>query len=323
VRCFDDATIAAGRAVALTGPDQIHGIAPDGVEHLKLEWSGGAADADVSDNVYEARTPGLQQGDAVKVIVQRPSQGCVPSAELLRRFPVLGRPGGEDPPAGLEQAMERYGAREAWRRWARIAIADEDLELWVAPSLPCDNDRRRVEEACIVPVREGIEPRPLCVRPDAEPRWMVIPGAGGASFAGLRPGGAGPVTVSRARTASVAMKTHGSAFGGILPQHLGDGENIEVTYRDPVGVAILNATHDEGLAKRIGGRLPGSELTGNFPEQRQRSTVMFADDRNRPDAETVARRLGIADVRRTPPNTPAFAEGIRVIVVVGQDMRAS
>jgi LytR cell envelope-related transcriptional attenuator len=117
----------------------------------------------------------------------------------------------------------------------------------------------------------------------------------------------------------------GGVFGGVLPEYLGAScEGIEVTIPPhPPDVAILNATHDVGLAQRTGRLLPGAELIGNFPEQRERSSVYFDDDAARPDAEEVARRLRIADVRRTPPDTPAFAEGIRVIVVVGADMRGS
>jgi LytR cell envelope-related transcriptional attenuator len=325
VRCFDDATIAAGRAVALTGPDRVDGIAPDGVKHLKLEWSGGAADADVTDNVYEARTPGLKEGDAVRVVVQRPSQGCVPSRELLAAFPALGLAPEREQPPELADVLEGLGARDGWTRWARLAVADEDLELWVAPNMPCDNDRQRAEEACVVAVRPGEVPRRICLRPDDTPLWMFLHGDGGLAFVGLAPGGTGEVIVSRARMAPERVRVHGGVFGGVLPEYLGaTGEGIEVTIpSDPPDVAILNATHEKRLAARIGGLLPGEELIANFPEQRERSSVLFADDEARHDAEEVARRLRITDVRLTPPDTPAFAEGIRVIVVVGADMPGS
>jgi len=330
VRCFDDATIAANRAVARTGPDQVHGIVADGVEHLKLEWDGGAADADVADNAYAAATPGLEAGDAVRVIPQHPEAGCVPSRELLELVPVMTDPSQGEPPDAVAVAMRRNGARGAWRRWARLAVVDEDVELWVAPNLPCDNARAPEEEACVVAVRPGEQPRNLCGHPADESRLMVLTGTGRFLIAGLGPPRTGPVVVTRHGRAPVTVMANGGVFGGMLPEGFGptgdgaSGDGVDVTFPDGADVAVLNATTEEGLATAVAGRLPGAEVEvigSSHQQRRERSSVFFAHEWARHDAEEVARRLRIADVRRAPPGVVPLAN-TRVIVVVGEDMRS-
>jgi LytR cell envelope-related transcriptional attenuator len=320
VRCFDTATIAAGRAVALTGRDRVHGIAPDGVKHLKLAWSGGAADADVTDNVYAAHTPGLEEGDAVRVIVQRPSQGCVPSRELLAAVPALAAASGDEPPPAVAEAMTREGARGAWRRWARLARDGDDFEVWVAPNMPCDNPRKREEEACLVAIRPDEASGVLCVWPGETGSSLVVPGAERVTIAGFAPPGAGTLTVTRPGRATLETTAVGGVFGMVLPEPFGTtGDGIDVMFGVP-DVAILNATPQKGLATATGELLPGVELIGNYiSEERERSTVFYSAEEARHEAEEIARRLRIADVQPAPPDDAGLADGARVIVVLGRD----
>jgi hypothetical protein len=323
VRCFDDATIAAGRAVALTGDGRVHGIVPDGVRRLKLEWDGGTADADVTDNVYEASAPGLSEGDAVRVLVQRPEAGCAPSRELLDAFAALRSQGGGDPPPGVVEVMTAAGAREAWRRWARRAIVDGSLELWVAPYLPCDSDRAQVEEACVVAVRPGEEPRSLCARPE-EGSWMVLPGKGGLVLAGLATPTTAFLLANRPGVRHGEMMTPvGGLFGGVLPERFGrepDPINVLQLNADPI--AVLDATRHEGLAAEVAARLPRAEVTGSHP-QRERSRVFFAGEPARPLADHVAYLLGIAaEPQVAPPGFFERAGEAIVAVMVGDDMRS-
>ena len=257
----------------------------------------------------------------MRVIVQRPESGCVPSRALLDAVPLLATGYRDEPPAAVAEAMAAEGARNTWRRWARLGVDTEEFELWVVANLPCDNARQREGEACLVAVRRAEQPRVLCIRPGETGSSLAFPGAGGVTIAGFAPPSTGSVTVTRPRTTPVRLTAVGGVFGTVLPLRFGTtGDKIDVTFAKGPDVALLNATPQKGLAAATGRLLPGVELIGNYrDQQRPRSTVFYTAEDARYDAKEVARLLRIADIRPAPPDTVALASGARVIVVLGED----
>ena len=70
VKCFNEYDVAAGRALALTSPGVVHGIAPDGVARVTLHGGGEAVSADVHENAYEIRAP-VEPGEQIRLELER------------------------------------------------------------------------------------------------------------------------------------------------------------------------------------------------------------------------------------------------------------
>jgi len=70
VKCFSDEEVDAGRAVALTSPGVVRGIAPDGVTRVTLHAGGETVSADVHENAYEIAVSAAA-GERVSVELER------------------------------------------------------------------------------------------------------------------------------------------------------------------------------------------------------------------------------------------------------------
>jgi hypothetical protein len=130
VKCFSNTDVDGGRALALTGPGMVHGIAPDGVAAVTLRWAGGEVTTAVVDNAFEATVP-VQAGDTMRVQLDQVS-ACSPSAELLDAVPAL-RDGDWETLSPAAEAAIPTGGRPQWVR--RIEV--DELEVWVVAR--CDD----------------------------------------------------------------------------------------------------------------------------------------------------------------------------------------
>jgi hypothetical protein len=89
-------------------------------------------------------------------------------------------------------------------------------------------------------------------------------------------------------------------------------------------VVVLNATEAEGLAHRTASQLQQAGYSqalaqsGTPPGSGQISMVEYAS-RHQPEAEGVARALGITDVLPVEAGVTALAGEANVVVIVGQD----
>ena len=204
VRCFTDAEVAAGRALAVTSPGVVHGIAPDGVGRVTLHAGGEAFATDVQDNAYEISAP-VEAGEHVRLALER-TEECRPSPELLEVLPVLRDGGWQTVPAGT-------GVRE----WARRFETGEGLELWAVAH--CDG----IEHACVVAIHSGKQVAEPCATADqlrrSETSWQFEV-AGRQAIAGMAPPGTrGVQVVSGGRVHDLAFA--GGAYGGVLPPGVG------------------------------------------------------------------------------------------------------
>jgi hypothetical protein len=205
VRCFSDEEVAAGRAVAVTSPGVVHGIAPDGVGRVTLHVGGETATADVHDNAYEISAPAAV-GERVRLVLER-TEECRPSPELLDALPVLRDGSWQALPAGT-------GVRE----WARRFATGEGLELWAVAH--CDG----VEHACVVALHAGQQVAEPCATADqlrlSETSWLFEVTGGRRAIAGMAPPGTrGVQVVGGGRVHDVAFA--GGAYGGVLPPGVG------------------------------------------------------------------------------------------------------
>jgi hypothetical protein len=225
VKCFSDAEVEAGRAVALTSPGVVHGIAPDGVGRVTLRARGETITADVHENAYEIRGP-VVAGEHVRLELER-LQECSPSSELLEAVPALRGGGWQTLPAPVEDAMPSAGVRQ----WARRIETGDELELWAIAR--CD----AAERACVV----GIHEDQWVAQPCASARdirragisWM-FPVAGRLGVAGMAPAGTRAVEIVFDAELVHEVPLTGGVFGGVLPPDFGEGDasmRLEVRYR--------------------------------------------------------------------------------------------
>ena len=134
VKCFANADVEAGRALAVTSRGTIHGLVPDGVASVTLHWNGGAHTVAVRGNVVEAQLP-LEAGDTVRVDLE-PGDACRPGRELLDAVPAL-----RDAGWGMLPSVD--GGKWQWGR----RLGGDELDVWVLA--PCD------ERACVVTIHEA------------------------------------------------------------------------------------------------------------------------------------------------------------------------
>ena len=198
VKCFTDEEVEAGRALAVTSPGVVHGIAPDGVGRVTLHSGGKAFAADVHENAYEVAAP-VAVGEDVRVELERLDE-CRPSSELLEALPAL-----------REGAWQALPGGAGLREWARRVETGDALELWGVAH--CDG----AERACVVAVHGGKRVAEQCataVELRAGP-WATFPVAGGVAIAGMAPPGTrGVQFVSGDRVRDLPFA--GGVFGGLL-----------------------------------------------------------------------------------------------------------
>jgi LytR cell envelope-related transcriptional attenuator len=326
-RCFSTAAIDRGAAIVLTGEGIAHGIVPDGVARVRVEWDGGAASAETMDNGYELRAPGLREGEQVRVHFERESTlaRCAPSSEAMAAVPLLRAESPGEPPTGVVKAMEYEGARGAWRAYARMTEGPEGLQIWVAPDMPCDNPRSQAERVCLVIEGEDSNRGFICARPrDIAERgvWFPFPDEEGRTgVAGMAPTGtADAATVYLGDDATMIEGTSG-VFCAILPSEFGPGgDRIEVRFVDGPDLTVLNGTAIEGLAGEIGERLPGPERIGDLGSRDvAHTTVYYGHEDARPLAEHVAGVLRVDRVEPMPEDVAERSGDGGLAVVVGSD----
>lgn len=201
VKCFPNADVEAGRALAVTGSGVVHGIVPDGIASVTLRWDGGAHTVAVRDNVVEARLP-LEAGDTVGIEVQ-PSDACRPSPELLEAVPAL-----RD--AGWDRLPSVDGGKWQWGR----RVGGDELDLWVVA--PCDE----ADSACVVAIYDERETSQQCgtaAQIRAEGMWSPLPVGGRLGVAGLAPPGASRAQVILDGRDHREVPIDGGVFATILP----------------------------------------------------------------------------------------------------------
>lgn len=324
-RCFSDDAIESGRAIALAGPGMVRGIAPDGVDRVRLDWRGGSVSVDVTKNAYVAQLPGAREGDVVQVALAGPAvdgADCAPSEELYEAAPALRSAAAEPLPDGV--TMPEAGV--ASRRHSRRVWTAGDLELWVVPVLPCDRGRGQ-ETVCVVAALDTGSTA-TCNRPANVRRrgmWLWGPEGGPAVVAGLAATGADRAVLTSGDVSPHVVTVTDGVFATVLPKRFTtSGVPTKVDFFRGSDVWVLNATTVDGLATEFGERLrqvDGLEPSiGNFSDQRRKtSTVFFADPTVRELAELVAATAGIADVLPAPANAIWLPPASEIVVVVGAD----
>ncbi|HET9739673.1 MAG TPA: hypothetical protein VFP78_16275 [Solirubrobacteraceae bacterium] len=207
VKCFSDEEVNAGRAIALTSPGVVHGIAPDGAARVTLHRDGEAVSAGVHENVYEIRVP-VAAGDEIRLELERLEE-CRPSRELLEAVPALRDGAWQTLPAAAGEAMPSAGVRQ----WARRIETGDELELWAIAH--CDS----AERACVVPVGGETHEQQLCATAaDIRRSGMTwgFPAHGRRAIAGLAPPGTRRVQVVSGGDVH-DLSLIGGVFGGLLP----------------------------------------------------------------------------------------------------------
>jgi hypothetical protein len=207
VKCFSDEEVEAGRALALTSPGVVHGIAPDGVGRVTLHTRAETVSADVHENAYEIRAP-VAGGEEIRLELER-TQECRPSSSLLDALPALRDGAWQTLPA----AMPSAGVRQ----WARRIETGDELELWAIAR--CD----ATERACVMAIHGGDLVAQHCATV-GELRGGGLSGAfpvpGGVGIAGMAPPGTRGVQVVKGGRVHDLPLT-GGVFGGILPPEFG------------------------------------------------------------------------------------------------------
>jgi hypothetical protein len=146
-RCFSDAEVNAGKAIALTAPGTVAGIVPDGFTAVSVD----GITADVADNVFQAQVAGVEAGHQVRVRLAGVPRVCAPSQRAYAAVPALGQPPTGNPTRDLEIAMADNGNRGAWRDSAREITSRDGLHVWVVPDEPCDRPSQDDERVCLLP----------------------------------------------------------------------------------------------------------------------------------------------------------------------------
>lgn len=220
-RCFANEAIWSGRAVALTGgAGEIHGIAPEGVERVRVASAIASDDATLVGNLYEAQLPGVDVADPVTLTFVAPGQPrpCAPSPALQRAVPALGAEPPSDPPP--EQLAAVVGVDPPLAaRWARTWNSGTELTYWVVPQLHCgvvtEND-----QACIAVAAEFVEGATCASESDIAERgvsdWYPI--GGRPVIAGFAPREAIAARVSVPGSAPQVFPVRDGVFAGALPE---------------------------------------------------------------------------------------------------------
>jgi hypothetical protein len=216
VKCFSDEEVEAGRALALTSPGVVHGVAPDGAGRVTLHTGGEAISAGVHENAYEIRAP-VEAGEQIRLALER-TEECRPSSELLDAVPALR--GGEYRMVPADGSAPSAGVRQ----WARRIETGDALELWAVAR--CET----VERACVVLVGVETYEQPLCATAASIRRSGMtwgFPARGGRAVAGLAPPGTRRVqAVSGGDEHDLSLT--GGVFGGLLPPGF---EGLNVRFR--------------------------------------------------------------------------------------------
>jgi hypothetical protein len=232
-RCFGDQEVARGTAIAVAPlpaaktTDWVFGIAPDGVERVKLTWAGGTVTARVADNGYDARLDGVKAGDQVRIELERPEGGCDPSQKAIEAAPAVveGELAGRS--RALEDAMAEHGNGGAWRAYARVVTVRDGLKVWVVPDMPCDRATDGPERVCILPTGGSL----LCGRPSSvQRRGISIQFGQGAltTVAGIAPSGVRYADV-RVRDVVDSVPVKDGVFGARIVDRSNDP--VDITYR--------------------------------------------------------------------------------------------
>jgi hypothetical protein len=232
-RCFGDEEVARGTAIAVAPvpaaktTDWVYGIAPDGVDRVRLSWQGGTVTTRVLENGYATRLVGVKAGDGVRVELVPSASGCGPSEAAYRAVAALRDAPAAETPAALEHAMADLGSHGAWRRYARVVGHRDGVELWVVPDLPCDRPAAAEERVCILPTGGSL----LCDTPDTLRRrgaWIKYGQGALTTVAGIAPAGARYADV-RIRDLVHPFPVRHGVFGGMIVDESGDPAHV--TYR--------------------------------------------------------------------------------------------
>lgn len=255
-------------------------------------------------------------------------KACAPPPAMYEAVPALRRPPAGEPPAAVTETMAEAGARGAWRPFARSVQGQDGLEIWVVPSLACDNPRDTADRPCLVLLRDGRWAGYTCRDPTGirtHGTWIIVPVDGGLAVAGFAPAGATYVEARRDGAAPHQVPVIAGVYAGELPSRFGDdpmSERIDITLMS--AVTVLNDTAIPELGQAVAERL--DDVTPNVADAvdrlRQSSTVLWTGAPGRDQALDIARALGIRDVRpaEQEPDLRALAPHAAVIVVAGEDL---
>ena len=328
-RCFSTEEIDRGAAIVLTGRALAHGIVPDGVGRVRVEWDGGAVGAETMDNAYELRAPGLREGDEVRVHFERESTlaRCAPSSAAMAAVPLLRAESRGEPPTGVVKAMEYEGARGAWRAHARMTDTDMGLQIWVAPDMPCDNPRAKAERVCLVLVGDDLNRGFICARPRRIAErgvWFPFPNEDARTgVAGMARSGTGEMATVYDGDDETTIQVTDGVFAAVLPAwSRSGGRPIEVRFADGPDPTILDGTGVDGLVQEIGERLPGGEVLRYTEREFERTTVYYRHEDARPVAEHIAAVLRVVRVEPMPDEIAGLPVDGGLAVIVGRDLLA-
>ena len=182
VKCFSNADVSAGRALALTSPGVVHGIAPSGAARVTLHGGDETVSADVHENVYEIRAP-VVAGEEIRLELERLEE-CDPSREVLDAVPALRDGAWQLLPAPAGEPMPDAGVRQ----WARRIQTGDEVEAWAIAR--CDS----VQHACVLVVHGGNWVSQPCESPRdlRNGTWEQFAVPGRVGVAGMAPPGREP-----------------------------------------------------------------------------------------------------------------------------------
>ena len=154
-RCFTDAEVRGGRAVARTSTGTLLGLVPDGVDHVTVHDVGTRFGVEVAGNVYEAQV-GDVPARQILLSFHQPGEGCrrEVTPALLARVPVLretAQPGLPLPREAIDTLSE-WGPRIAAivDDRARFWGGDERVAFWAVPVVTGGGGCAPANRACVV-----------------------------------------------------------------------------------------------------------------------------------------------------------------------------
>jgi len=347
VACFTPEEIRDGAAIAITGAASgaagplAHGVVPDGVEAVAIEAAGRSVRAEVAENAYEARLPGLRAREPVTLRFERASScGAEPDPRLLNAVAALRRPPapGASVPRDVLAALPGTPSEAA----ARIAGGGDEIAYWVVPvaeraAAPC----ALADLACVVPVRgDRAAGAPICDGAEAIAKhgaFIAGPHEDRVLVYGLAPAGAARLLVGLDGRPAGGVDVVDGVAAGLLREGIRwrDGADVgfvtEPAEREEGTVALLNGTTQAGLGATAQGELvervpellpaAGTVVGNTTSRDLARSEVIHLAGREA-EAYPIGAALGISRVREVTREelADAGAPGSAAIaVLIGHD----
>jgi hypothetical protein len=266
-------------------------------------------------------------GDEQPVVGPPPVSGCSVSERVLDTVPVLRRPPGEPVPVAALSPID-----DIWTplpEHARPAGVAGDVSFWMVPVMRLGEGERCAPagDACLI-AYGGRTFEPVCTSSGSIP--TVVPYRGRVLAYGIVTPDVSEVELWVDGGGGIVPAQEG-VIAALLPEGVSMSRRGDVHFRafggDRPTLAVLNATGASGLATDVGERLQdaglvrsGDLMIGNFTHQdRARSTVFYDGEAFRERARSIARMLGISDVRPGPTPVLELARTAPVVVVLGND----